>query len=102
MLWRIKPAVCVAKLKTFATRKKALYHKELLLFLAPLALNAAVSKNRAVENDRDTPESGRHARGFLRSLGGCNAPQKGTEEAAEGHGTKSGEPRYCFKPSLSL
>ena len=56
--------------ENFATRKKALYHKYFMLFLTSLVLSAAGSKNRVVDNGRDTPESGRHREDFLRPLGG--------------------------------
>ena len=51
---------------------KTLYHKYFMLFLTHLVLRAAVSKNRAADNGRDTPESGRHREDFLRPFGGVH------------------------------
>jgi hypothetical protein len=64
-----------ADFKDFAPRRNTLYHKGFLLFATLLVLSVAFYKNRGVENDRDTPESGRQGRHFLRPLGGCNAPK---------------------------
>jgi len=49
---------CVAKIKNYETRKTALRHKGLLLFLTPSALSATVSEYHAVANGRDTPDRG--------------------------------------------
>jgi hypothetical protein len=64
----------VAKLKNYETRKKALRHKGLLLFLTPSALSVTFSAYHAVANGRDTSDSERCWNDVWRPLDGGNAP----------------------------
>jgi hypothetical protein len=46
-----------AKIKNYETRKKAIRHKGVLLFLTPSALSLTFSAYHAVANGRDSPEN---------------------------------------------
>ncbi len=62
------------KVKNYQTRKKALNYKDLLLFLTPSALRAAVSEYHAVADGHDPPDRGHDGSHFGRPLDGRNAP----------------------------
>ncbi len=46
-----------AEVKNYETRKKAIRHKGVWLFLTPSALSLTFSAYRAVANGRDSPEN---------------------------------------------